>query len=97
MHCTYIGRITAAESIFRYGPGESTLTYRNASFTPLFEIPSDDAIAEEARNLCTAAGTLDKKCIYDYYLTGDADFAKATMDTQKVNKETVELLCKNWN
>ncbi len=77
-------RITQAESLFDYWPGEST-----ATFTKL-DIPSaevtvgtlDPAARTMAQGVCSAVGVrtepLLDDCLIDVAMTGDASFAAAT-------------------
>lgn len=75
-------RITAAESLFDYGAGESTATFTDVSF-PDSVVTVSDLVAEDAeaaRLVCVAAGVTDPvlldACILDVALTGDAAFAE---------------------
>lgn len=77
-------RITQAESLFDYGPGESTATFTNLA------IPSAEATVAsldpspraKAQAICQAAGVriepLLDDCVLDVGETGDASFAAAT-------------------
>jgi len=77
-------RITQAESLFDYGPGESTSTFTNLA------IPSAEATVASlsasartmAQTICQAAGVrtepLLDDCVLDVGETGDASFAADT-------------------
>jgi hypothetical protein len=72
-------RVTAAESLFDYGPGESTLTYTDRSFPdrPTTSADLDPSTRDSARQLCQAAGVTDpgllEACVLDAGLTGLVD------------------------
>jgi hypothetical protein len=80
---TYIDswRITAGESLFHYGPGESTEGFHLAGFpdhTMTFEDLIDDGAGEAAEAACRAGGItrpdLVAACVYDLVVTGDDSF-----------------------
>ena len=88
---TYVNswRISNAESMFDYGPGQSTetftdLTFPDAPVTPQ-TLPAADSAAATA--LCNLFGITDQAvldaCIVDVGITGDADFATTAADAQE--------------
>ena len=91
LYGTYVNswRISNAESLFDYGPGETTetftdLTYPDAPATPQTLPPAARASATATCNLfgLTTPELLDA-CIVDVGLTGDADFANDAADAQE--------------
>ena len=80
---TYIDswRITADESLFHYGPGESTESFQVTGFpdrTVTFEDLIDDGAGEAAEAACREGGItrpeLIAACVYDLVVTGDQSF-----------------------
>ena len=91
------GRINGNESVFRYGPGENSLSFTVGNFTPLFEAPIVDEQAKaKARQICSQNDKLDQHCLYDYLSTGNEELAKSTLETQQVNVETVKIIGKSY-
>ncbi len=81
-------RISQAESLFSYGPGETTETYTDLSFpdgrASLDSLPADDRAQAEA--LCRAGGIDDPvlldECTLDYALTKDTSMIEGAQDAQ---------------
>jgi len=75
-------RITQAESLFDYGPGEDTTTFTDLPFPdkPVTLADLDEATRKAAEQTCRNAGVTEQPylddCILDVGLTGDADFAQ---------------------
>jgi hypothetical protein len=71
-------RVTQAESLFDYGPGEDTNSFTDRSFpaAPCPPIPDSKRLAAE--QACQSAGITDKDlldaCIFDVGNTGDVRF-----------------------
>ncbi len=74
-------RITASESLFDYGTGESTATFTDLSFPTSIARVADLTLEQRdaAAAICDAAGVTDPilldACILDVALTGDNGFA----------------------
>jgi hypothetical protein len=72
-------QISASESLFTYAAGQSTSTYSQPSFVPLFDNPcktsADDSMAKQ---LCG----ISANCYYDYCVTGDSVLATATLASE---------------
>ncbi|MEU8139610.1 VWD domain-containing protein [Streptodolium elevatio] len=85
-------RIQQGQSLFEYGPGQSTATFTDRSFprrpTDAATVPNHDA----ARDQCLAAGVVAPEtlsgCTLDVALTGRAEFAEAAADQQQFLAET---------
>ena len=77
-------RITQAESLFDYDPGEDTATFTDLTFPdkPVTLADLDEATRKAAEQTCRNAGVTEQPylddCILDVGLTGDADFAQGT-------------------
>lgn len=74
-------RIMAEESLFHYGPGESTEGFQLAGFpdhTMTFEDLVDDGAGEAAEEACRSGGITRSDllaiCVYDLVVTGDESF-----------------------
>ncbi|WTX00052.1 VWD domain-containing protein [Streptomycetaceae bacterium NBC_01309] len=85
-------RVQQAQSLFEYGPGQSTATFTDRSFP---KRPTDAAIVpgnEKAREQCVAAGVTAPEtlagCVLDVALTGRTEFAEAAADQQQFIAET---------
>jgi hypothetical protein len=78
-------RIEAAESLFDYGSGESTVTFTDRNF-PYRDIQVDGAARAQAEQLCRDARVVDARlmanCILDVVATGDASFIQSAMQVQ---------------
>src|SRR5262249_39103659 len=76
-------RVKPSESLFDYGPNESTATFTDLSFPDRIyrasDLPSD--VAADAMAVCVAAGISDPElldeCVLDVGATGVRDFAAA--------------------
>jgi hypothetical protein len=79
-------RVSAAESLFVYGPGQDTSTFTDLAFPygPATTGNLSAAAYRAARATCLAAGitneALLEACIVDVGTTGDADFAMGVSD-----------------
>lgn len=81
-------RVTEAESLFDYDPGESWSGYQKPDMPYVYvgmeDLPSADR--ERAESTCRAAGLTDgpalDDCIFDYALTGDEMFIESALSTQ---------------
>ena len=77
-------RISDAESLFDYGPGQSTATFTNHSFpsAPVTAQSLDPTTQASARATCTSAGITDPPlldaCTLDVGITGDASFTQGS-------------------
>lgn len=74
-------RVTDADTLFDYAPGQSTLTFTDRSFPdPSAPGPSPQAL-QAATAICRAAGITDPaaltSCAYDVAVTGQTSFADA--------------------
>ena len=84
------GQIKQDESLFTYKDGESTATFSNASFTPMFadEIKWPNAdLEEEAKKKCGD----NAECLFDTASTGDLKYGEATKNTATVLQEEKKL------
>lgn len=79
-------RISQAESLFAYGPGQSTETFTNRSFPNSFLslgslLPPQLRQAEEICRQAGVPGDLLEGCIFDVGNTGEGGFAQAALNT----------------
>ena len=96
--CSYLaGRILCEESLFWY----SDLTidcelYQDRAFIPLFEVDwgGDAALKTEAESVCSGSGATQntQNCLFDYFVTRDAELAQATLETEAVNVQLRDTL-----
>ena len=81
-------RVTAAESLFDYAPGESTETFTDPQFPQVSVRAADlpDAQVQAAFSSCTAAGVVGQSaleaCALDVALSGDAGLAAGAVFVQ---------------
>lgn len=78
-------RIQPQESLFDYGPGQSTESFTNRAFPTAFPTLAGVSSAQinSARQTCQQAGVEDiflDGCIFDVAATGQADFANAAVN-----------------
>ena len=88
------GQITQDESLFTYKDGESTATFSNASFTPMFadEIEWPNAQLEnEAKEKCG----VNLECLFDTASTGELKYGEATKNIALTLQEEKKLSGKN--
>ena len=75
---SFAGQLSNDTTLFTYKPGESTSTFTNASFVPIF---LDEPI-HFASNELTAAAELacqgDVNCLFDIASTGDVSVGEST-------------------
>jgi len=99
-------RLTDESSLFVYEQGTSTSTFTDKDWPageppcklkPQFEIPGwvtpDGMGIEKAKQICqiiTDEG-LNQDCVFDVATTGDADFAKAYLITQKIRQRSTAV------
>jgi hypothetical protein len=69
-------RVTSEESLFTYGPNETTATYTDLDFPKDNAPTAHTALAEECCG-SLPAGFAKEKCLYDVSVTGDRSFAPA--------------------
>lgn len=87
-------RLVQAESLFDYGPGQSTATFTDLTFpsTPATVDGLPAAVRQSATATCTAAGVTDPAfltdCILDVGVTGDANAALSAATAQIVVTST---------
>ena len=86
-----LGQITDEESLFTYAPGESTATFTNASFEPMFVENiewADNATRDAARSACAG----DAACLFDAASTNDVSIGTNSKDVSvQLVKENEEL------
>jgi len=85
----FSGQITAEQSLFTYGPGESVDTFKNVSFKPLF---LDSIFINESIRI--ACGN-DFSCIYDAIATGDISVGLASKQTSENLQNDSKILGKS--
>lgn len=92
----YTGRITEAESIFFYLPGETYYTFINSSFTPRFyeELLANLTSAQLTLAITTCNSLANKECIYDFMITGQQNVAASTLSTNINNQASSSNLGK---
>ncbi len=78
-------RVSPAESLFDYAPGESTATFTDPSFPKgVIELTPEQEQSAEA--ICRVKGVRDelllRACILDVAVTGQADFAEAFTEVE---------------
>jgi len=80
-----VGRLLGAyESLFYYDVENGLdFNYYNSSrsYTPLFDVQPTAEQQQEAERICTVNGELNKRCAYDYYVTGNAEASRVTATT----------------
>ena len=86
------GNVTESTSIFAYDPGETTSTYSNASFVPIFVDENitfaSDALRRQAEVVCQE----DVNCLFDIASTGDTSVGESTKHKAvQLEKESEEL------
>ena len=84
LHCFFFnkGRIDCDESHFTYPTGKECANYQDKNFKPVFDVNFTDKDEEDkANDLCKTAPTNATRqfCIFDYFVTGDPEVAKATL------------------
>ncbi|MFY0575384.1 SBBP repeat-containing protein [Cystobacter fuscus] len=79
-------RIVQAESLFDYGPGETSASFTDFNFPTIPPPPPTLAQEQQALQICQGAGVTDSAilndCITDVVSTGDASFAMGAASTQ---------------
>jgi hypothetical protein len=82
-------RISQGESLFDYGPGQSTKTFTNKALPakPLDPVDLDKGKRAKAEQICRAAGITGSSaledCILDVATTGDDAFAESAAEAQQ--------------
>jgi hypothetical protein len=84
-------RITQGDSLFPYGPGQSTDTFTDRKFpsaTPRFS----PAVTDQARSLCQSAGVIGDAilaaCVFDVAVTGNPALAKTAAQVSRESTVT---------
>jgi hypothetical protein len=83
-------RVTQDDSLFTYGPGESTDTFTDRSFPSNIITIGDFTEAEiaAASTVCVNAGVVPgpqfEDCVFDVAVTGDEDYAEAAASATEV-------------
>lgn len=71
-------RISQSDSLFPYGPDQSTDTFTNRAF-PVPRPPFSPAVTDQARHVCTSAGVIGDAilaaCVFDVSVTGNPALA----------------------
>ncbi len=94
-------RIRQADSLFIYGPGESTATWTDLDFP--YEIVSaqsfDSEVRRRAEDVCKQAGITVSRfledCILDVGITGEAQFAQSASQIEAAVKLPEGLSCES--
>lgn len=91
-------RINQSDSLFPYGPGQSTDTFTNRAF-PVPRPAFSPAVTDQARQVCTSAGVIGDAilaaCVFDVSTTGNpvlADTAARVSRAQNVTAVAGEPL-----
>jgi len=71
-------KISDSESLFTYGPGQSTSTFSQPNFVPVFDSPCQGRSDATEKQLCGNSAN----CYYDYCVTGDSALAAATLASE---------------
>ena len=75
---SFAGQLLDNTTLFTYKPGESTSTFSNASFVPIFlDEPirfANKELRKEAERACQG----DMNCLFDIASTGDVSFGEST-------------------
>jgi len=77
--------INENESLFTYSLGESYSSFANPSFTSSFQYPDPSNASSVVKAICGHS----LFCYYDYFATGNLDFAE---ETAKFEREVIETL-----
>ncbi|XP_068732482.1 uncharacterized protein [Montipora capricornis] len=84
--------VTESTSIFAYDPGETTSTYWNASFVPIFVDENITFVSDALRQQADAVCQGDVNCLFDIASTGDISVGESTKHVAvQLIKESEEL------
>ena len=88
LHLT--GRVSEADSLFYYLPGQTYSTFMNASFTPRFyeDLLANLTAAQLQIAVAACVSLSNKECLYDFMITGQQDVAASTLATNNNNAAT---------
>ncbi|MBE9141164.1 VWD domain-containing protein [Nodosilinea sp. LEGE 07088] len=83
-------RVTAGESLFDYGPGQSTATFTQRNFPSQFPtlVGVAPAQIQNATRLCQEAGVNEwmlEGCVFDVAATGQPDFVQSAVNAIATN------------
>ena len=71
-----LGAVTEANAVFRRENGDTTATFSDATFEPIFYDEATSAQKTEAEAVCGGADNI--ACIFDYIATNNSALALAT-------------------
>jgi hypothetical protein len=84
-------RISQSDSLFPYGPGQSTDTFTNRAF-PAPRPPFSPKVTDQARQVCTSAGVIGDAilaaCVFDVSVTGSPALADIAAQVSRESKVT---------
>ena len=84
-------RITQGDSLFPYGPGQSTDTFTDRKF-PSAQPQFSPAVSDQARTVCTSAGVIGDAllaaCVFDVSVTGNPALAQTAADVSRESTVT---------
>ena len=75
---SFAGQLSDNTTLFTYKPGESTSTFSNASFVPIFLDEPIHFASNELRIAAELACQGDVNCLFDIASTGDVSVGEST-------------------
>lgn len=81
-------RITAENSLFTYPRGKTYNDYQNVNFVPDYVAPTNPNVSSQAVSDCRGS----EECLFDLFITGNADFARSTLETIENYNRSLEAL-----
>ena len=94
MFSSFLGQLSTSSSLFTYKEEESTSTFSNVNYKPMFlhNISfGSEALARDARALCGD----DHNCLFDVAVTGDLSIGRSTKEINDNNFLNEKLLGKH--
>jgi len=88
--------LSEADTLFWYNisSGKDFLYYKDRTYVPQFSVTVTADQEQQAARYCTTSdGIVDAPCQYDYFRTGSAFVANATLASSTHYSITQDLLC----
>ena len=80
MSFSFAGQLSDNTTLFTYKPDESTSTFTNASFIPIFLDEPIQFASNELRTAAELACQGDVNCLFDIASTGDLSVGESTKE-----------------
>ena len=77
---SFAGQLSDNTTLFSYKPGESTSTFSNASFVPIFLDEPINFTSNELRTRAELVCKGDMNCLFDIASTGDVSVGESTKE-----------------